>query len=307
MDRTTARSAFLAAPLTALLLSGCGLSNGGQSSAGSGHILVAAAESFWGSIATQLGGSHVTVTSIIVNPATDPHAYEPTPQDSRTMAQSQYVVVNGAGYDAWAPKLVDANPSSSRRVLTVADLAGRREGDNPHMWYSPPTVMRVIDRVTSDYKALDPADAAYFDEQAGSFRSIALQHYNTVRAAIRSRYGGVAVGATESIFVDLASDLGLHLVTPPDYMKAISEGNDPSAGDKSAFDSQVANRQVRVLAFNRQNSTPDIQALVDKARAEAIPVVAITETLDPPTATFQDWQSAQLDSLQAALAQATGR
>jgi zinc/manganese transport system substrate-binding protein len=88
-------------------------------------------------------------------------------------------------------------------------------------------------------------------------------------------------------------------------MRAISEGNDPTAQDKSSFDAQITGRQIKVLVFNGQNSTPDIAALVDRARAAGIPVVAITETLDPPTATFQDWQSRQLGALQTALAKAS--
>ena len=88
-----------------LLLAACGLS---QTPAGSvsGKVQVVAAENFWGSIAAQVGGEHASVTSIIANPDTDPHDYDPTPQDARTIAQAKYVIVNGAGYDAWASKQI---------------------------------------------------------------------------------------------------------------------------------------------------------------------------------------------------------
>jgi zinc/manganese transport system substrate-binding protein len=175
------------------------------------------------------------------------------------------------------------------------------------MWYSPTIVGRVVDRITGDLKKLDPADAGYFDQRAASFTSTALKRYNDLRASIKAKYSGVPVGATESIFVDLARNLGLNLITPPDYMKAISEGNDPTAADKSTVDAQISGRRIRILVFNKQNSTTDIQRLVDTARSDGIPVVAITETLDPATASFQDWQAGQLDSLQMALARATGR
>jgi zinc/manganese transport system substrate-binding protein len=59
-----------------------------------------------------------------------------------------------------------------------------------------------------------------------------------------------------------------------------------------------------VYVFNPQNSTPDVAGQVSAARAAGIPVVAITETLSPAGASFQDWQSAQLQALRAALAQA---
>src|SRR5438876_1525673 len=149
-----------------LLLAGCGngtdtaaATSPSPGSSGSAVLTVVAAENFWGSIAAQLGGSHVAVTSIISNPDTDPHTYEPTTGDARTVASAKYVIVNGVGYDPWAPKLLAAQPSPGRRVLTVGDLVGVKEGGNPHRWYSPGDVGRVIDQITSDYKALDPADA----------------------------------------------------------------------------------------------------------------------------------------------------
>jgi zinc/manganese transport system substrate-binding protein len=90
-------------------------------------------------------------------------------------------------------------------------------------------------------------------------------------------------------------------------LKAISEGTDPSAGDKAAIDAQIAGKQIKVYVFNSQNSTPDVAAQVDAAKKAGIPVVQITETLAPATASFQDWQSPQLRSLADALAQATGK
>jgi len=107
-----------------VLLSGCGLS--AQTGSASGKVPVVAVENFWGSIAAQVGGEHAAVTSIIANPDTDPHDYDPTPQDARTIAQAKYVIVNGVGYDAWAAKLLDANPAPARIVLTVGDLVGKK-------------------------------------------------------------------------------------------------------------------------------------------------------------------------------------
>jgi zinc/manganese transport system substrate-binding protein len=267
---------------------------------------VVVAENFWGSIARQEAGNRAQVTSIIVNPNADPHAYEPTTADARLMADARYVIVNGAGYDPWAPKLISANPVKGRRVLIVGDLLGKKEGDNPHLWYSPDYVSRVAARITADYKALDAKDAAYFDQQHSHFVSISLKQYHQEISLIARRYHGAPVGATESIFQYLAAALKLNLITPNGFMKAISEGTEPTAQDKATFDRQVTSKQIKVLVFNSQNSTPDVSALLNKARSERIPIVPITETLQPATASFQDWQTAQLRALQRALARATG-
>ena len=270
-------------------------------------VQVVAAENFWGSIASQVGGNRVKVTSIISNPDTDPHDYEAKPTDARTVASARYVIVNGAGYDSWALKLLAANPVSGRKELNVGELVGKKEGDNPHLWYEPSYVYRVIDQITTDLKSIDPADASYFDEQRTQYLNVGLKSYKDTISTIKQKYGGVPIGATESIFAYQSPALGLNLTTPPEFMKAIAEGQQPTASDKVKFDHQVAQKQIKVFIYNKQNTTPDINALEKKAEAEKIPVVPITETLSPATVTFQDWQVGQLKDLQQALAKSTGK
>jgi zinc/manganese transport system substrate-binding protein len=282
------------------LATACGIST----SSDSATIRVVAAENFWGSIATQLAGSRATVRSIITNPQTDPHAYEPTASDARAIAGADFVIENGAGYDPWAQKLIDANPSSSRALLDVGKLNGVSEGGNPHMWYSPTFVRNVIDAITAQLQRLDSADTSYLTSLHDTYLTTGLKQYDDLRAEIKQKYSGAPVGATESIFAYLAFDLGLNLISPPGFLKAISEGTDPTAADKATMDAQIASKQIKVLVFNSQNSTPDVQALVDKARAKGIPVTSVTETLDPANLTFQDWQSKQLQALLGALASA---
>jgi zinc/manganese transport system substrate-binding protein len=271
-----------------------------------GQIHVVAAENFWGSIAAQVGGNRVQVTSIITNPATDPHDYEPNAQDARTIAGAQMVIVNGVGYDPWVPKLVAGNPVGGRVVLTVGNLVGVKPGGNPHRWYSPANVRQVANAIVADYTKLDPKDAAYFRAQRTTFETKGLAEYNTLIATIRRKYHGVAVGASESIFAPLAQALGLRLITPYAFLKAISEGTDPTAADKTTIDRQIAKKEIKVWVFNSQNSTPDVARLTEAARKRRIPVATITETMTPATASFEQWQGRQLKALAAALARGTG-
>jgi zinc/manganese transport system substrate-binding protein len=288
--------------LLLLLVAGCGAST----TASNGRLRVVAAENFWGSIAAQLGGKHVQVTSLIHNPATDPHDYEPTPADARALAEAQLALVNGVGYDPWAPKLIDANPVSGRDVITVGDLVGAKAGGNPHLWYSPENVQRTIDAIAAAYRKLDPAHARYYDRRRATFSAHTLSGYQSLIASIRNRYAGVPVGASESIFEPLAQSLGLKLLTPDSLLNAVSEGADPTAAAKSEADRQVSTRQIKVWIYNSQNATPDVQRLTSEARAKGIPVTTITETLAPASATFQEWQSRQLRALEQALAKGTG-
>jgi len=281
-----------------LLAVGCGTI---ASTPPSAHTLqVVAGQNFWGSIAAQLGGRHVSVTSVVTNPNADPHEYESSTKDARAFATADYVILNGAGYDDWASKLLSANPSQGRKVFTVADLLHKKAGDNPHFWYNPDWVEKVADKITADYQAIDSADSSYFTDQRAAFRT-ALQPYHDRIAKIRSSFAGVPVGATESIFEYLATAIGLNLISPPEFMKAVAEGNDPPAQTVAEFHDLVAGKKIKLLVYNVQTSTNITEDLKRQATNNGIPVVGVSETLQPVDATFQEWQDAQLLTLQNAL------
>jgi len=168
-------------------------------------------------------------------------------------------------------------------------------------------VQQVISAIVRDYSALDPKDASYFARQKSQLEARGLAQYNGLIAAIKRRYHGVRVGASESIFAPLAQALGLDLITPYSFLKAMSEGTEPTAADKTSIDRQIAKKEIKVWVFNSQNSTPDVARITEAARKKGIPISTITETLTPATATFEHWQVRQLRALEAALHRATGR
>lgn len=295
---------LLAAPV---LAGGCTMSGyTGSNPVGAGRtIRVVAAENFWGSIASQLGGGHVQVSSIVSNPNADPHSYEPTAEDAREVAASQMVVANGLGYDPWVSHLLAAD-SGKRVVLTVGKLLRLPDGSNPHRWYNPADVQAVIGAIVADYSKLDPADSSYFQAQRARFESDGLRRYHSLITEIRTRFAGTRVGASESIFSMLAPALGLDLVTPVSFLKAISEGADVSAADKATIDSQISGRRIAIYIYNSQNTTPDVQDQLHECAAAGIPTAVATETLAPVSSTYQDWQSRQLEGILSALDKAAG-
>jgi zinc/manganese transport system substrate-binding protein len=307
-----ARVAALALALAAIA-SGCARSGAPSSSASgpggsrAGRLTVVATENFWGSIAAQLGGERARVSSIIVNPNTDPHSYEPNAQDARTLAGAQLVIVNGIGYDAWADRLLAGSPVSGRLELNVGRVLGLAAGDNPHQWYYPRHVELIAAKSSAALARQDPADAAYFAHRRAVFLTQQLARYDQLRGQIRVRFAGVPVGYSESIFQPLGEDLGLRLMTPNSFAKSIAEGTDVTAQDKQTVDAQASKRRIKVWIFNSQNVTPDVQRVNAIVRERNIPIATVTETLTPPSANFEQWQVAELDGLLAALRRATGR
>lgn len=268
----------------------------------SGQIQIVAAENFWGSLVAQLGGSKVNVLSIVSDPNADPHEYESNTTDARAFAGARYVVLNGAGYDAWAQALLSANAvhPAERTVLSVATLLGKKEGDNPHFWYSPAYVNRVVAQMEQDLIQIDPNDAGYFHRQAGALLA-SLGGYQERIADIRQHFAGTPVAATEDIFAYLAQAAGLNLISPSAFTQAVAEGNDPTAASIAVFQQQLAARQPKILVYNEQTLTPLTQNMKQLAAGQHIPTIGVTETMQPPTMRFQDWMNGEVAALSAAL------
>src|SRR5581483_4118976 len=129
-------------------------------------------------------------------------------------------------------------------------------GGNPHRWYNPADVQAVIKQMVTDFSNLDPAGRGYFARQRTRFNTVALRQYNALIAAIKAKYSGTPVGASESIFAMLAPALGLKLITPYSFLKAISEGSEVSAADKQLIDSQIKHHLIKIYVYNSQNVTP---------------------------------------------------
>ena len=269
-------------------------------------IQVVAAENFWGSLVSQIGGSKVNVVSIVSDPNADPHEYESNATDARDIATANYVVLNGVGYDTWASKLLSASPNSNRTVLTVGNLVGKKEGDNPHLWYNPTYVNQAVAAMEQNLIAIDPADKGYFQAQYKLLKSNLAPYQNRI-AEIKKQYGGTKVAATEDIFAYLANAAGLDLISPPAFIEAVAEGNDPPTSSVVQFQQQLESGQIKVMAYNEQTVTPLTNSIKQLAAQQNIPVIGVTETIQPPDTTFEVWMNAELLDLQNALnAQALG-
>src|SRR5438445_926138 len=292
------------------LTSGSG-SNTNSTSSGrpSRMVQVVAGENFWGSLVSQLGGTRVQVLSIVTDPNADPHQYESNSANAQAIAIANLVIVNGAGYDDWLLRLLSANNNHGQTVLNVQKLIGQPVTANPHFWYSPYYVYDTVKAMYNALVSIDSSNAAYYRQQYVTLNT-SLAVYNARIHKIAQQFSGAPVAATEDIFVYLANATRLNLVSPPAFMQAVAEGNDPPAQSITQFQQllQGGNRSVRVLVYNQQTVTPLTEQIKSMAAQNHIPTVCVTETVPSPDVPFQNWMNGQLIALQNALnAQALGK
>lgn len=266
--------------------------------AASPAVSIVAAENFYGDMARQLAGPDATITSILSNPDQDPHLFEASPSVARSLSSARIVISNGADYDPWMAKLLHAAKSADRISIVVADLAGKKPGDNPHLWYDTATMAIAAKAVFSALAAADPARRPDYGQRLAAFNA-SLAPLDAKIAALKARFAGVPATATEPVFGYMAASIGLAMRNER-FQLAVMNGTEPRASDVATFERDLRDHRVRVLIYNSQATDTAAKRLLDIAQKAGIPIVGVTET-EPAGKTYQEWMTGQLDALDAAL------
>lgn len=282
------RRAYWAVFLAALfVLAGC------QKQAQPKALQVVASTNFYGEVAQAVLGSHGHVTSVITDPAVDPHDYEPTTAVGKKVAKAQVVVANGIGYDAWMTKLVKANNGQATTV-TAAQVVGAKPGDNEHLWYQPQTMAKLATRLATVYGRKDPAHQKAYRQNAKRYiRS--LRPLQQQLAALRAQADGQAVGISEPVFTYALDALG-YKVADAHFANAIEESTDPSAADLKSLRAAIKQRRLAFFVVNTQVQSKLVDSLVKACRQAGVPVLAVTETM-PKHRTYRQWMMQQYTAL----------
>jgi zinc/manganese transport system substrate-binding protein len=292
-----ARRAF---SLSKYLVAGAAVLAIGQAAfAQDAKIQVVAAENFYGDVMRQLGGEHVDVTSILSNPDEDPHLFEASPKTARALQHANLVVYNGADYDPWMAKLLNASNNAKRTIIVAADLIGKKGGDNPHLWYDPATMPAVARAVAAALETADPANKSAYDANLAKFLD-SLKPIDAKVAELHGRYAGVPVTATEPVFGYMSDAIGLSMRNMR-FQLATMNDTEASASDIAAFEKDLREKRVHVLIYNSQATEALTKRMLKLAQQSHVPTMSVTET-EPPGKNYQAWMSSQLDALSAALA-----
>lgn len=261
-------------------------------------VAIVAAENFYGDVARQIGGPDVTVTGILSNPDQDPHLFEVSPAVGRDVSAARIVIYNGIGYDPWMEKMLGAARSADRQTIVVADLIGKKTGDNPHIWYDPAAMLALAETLAATLIADDPANQTGYEQRLARFED-SVKPIQAKISQLRLRLAGTPVTATEPIFGYMLDALGMS-DRNRSFQIAVMNDTEPSASDIAAFENDLKTHKVRLLIYNSQASDPTAERMTKIARGAQIPVVGATET-EPAGKDYQSWMQSELDAVDQAL------
>lgn len=134
----------------------------------------------------QVGGEHVR-SSMIIGPESDAHAFEPRPSDARTLANADLVVINGAQFEAWLPRLVQAADYKGPIIEATEGVPLRSYGEeehvtheehehehehgsyDPHAWQSLDFAQRYVVNIKDALVKADPEHQGVYEQNAADY------------------------------------------------------------------------------------------------------------------------------------------
>ena len=293
-----ARIAIAALASVGMLASVAACGRGQLTSEKSGTIEVVASVNQWGTVAKTLGGDNVNVTSIINSTNVDAHDYEPTTSDIAKLQKAQVIIVNGAGYDAWAVK---AAQSAKATVVNAAEVGGVKDGDNPHVWFSADVRKAMAQAITDAYAKADSAKKSDFDKLNDQWMTEEGNVEGKI-AEVKQKSDGLAYAATESVASYLAEDMGLADATPSGYAQATANESEPTPTDIKQFTDALKAGEIKLLVVNTQEESELTGKITNAAKSANVPMVNLTEQMPEQYDSLTAWMESLVDAFSKAIA-----
>jgi zinc/manganese transport system substrate-binding protein len=318
-----------------LALAGCaGTSSPAASGSDDGKISVVASTNVYGSLAAEVGGDAVEVTSIVTSLAQDPHSYEASARDQLTVSQADLVIENGGGYDSFLDALVEASGSTAPVLTAVEfshDFPGAEghddhasddgddhasddsdghdhdheghdhiEGFNEHVWYDPHTIAHLVEDIAHELGELDAAQGETFEANAQALIE-RITGLETSLETISAAHQGEKIFVTEPVPLYLAAAAGLENATPAAFSEAVEEGQDVPPATLLEAQQILRSGDVRIVIVNAQTGGAETTEITKLADELNIPVLEFTELM-PDGVDYVGWMQQNIDEISGALA-----
>ena len=266
-----------------------------------------AAENFWGSIAAQLGGHRVELESVIANPNTDPHDYEPRPDDVVATADAKVVFTSGDDLDAWMADVVSQAGGNPRVVDVGASVPVTLPGEpggpeaarfDPHWWHDPHNAEAAVLTIRDALASADPAGTAVYDANATAY----LRRVRNLDRGIRACFARVPAAKRRLVtdhdaFSYFARRYGITVVGA--VIPSQTTQAQPSAGDVARLTKLIAEQGVTAI-FPESSLNAKLAEAIARDTGATADYTLYGDTLGPsgaPGATYLGMERSNADAM----------
>jgi zinc/manganese transport system substrate-binding protein len=267
--------ALLSVTAASAAIVGCGsATDAGPAPAGS--VKVVATTTQVADFVRAVGGGRVEVVQVL-RPNSDPHEYEPRPDDVRALLHAPLVFESGDGLDAWMGKVVEASGAHPRVVVlaaaNVARVAGEGSGSeasryDPHWWHDPRNVEAAIPVIRDALARANPSAAGVYARNAGAY----LTRLRALDAGIAACLRRVPRAQRKLVtdhdaFGYFARRYGIDVVGA--VIPSQTTAGQPSAGDVAQLADTIRREHVHAVFPERSLSRKLAQAIARETGASA--------------------------------------
>ena len=237
--------------------------------------------------ACQIGGDAVEVVSIVPENS-DPHVYQPTPDDIRKIAHADLVLVNGLGFEGWLERLV-ANAGGNAKIITVTSkvkprtmLDPKRGEDvyDPHAWHDVTNALLYVESIEDAFTQARPENELLFKKQAKVYR----QQLNQLDKWVKSQFKALpmkerVVVTTHDAFWYYGQAYQITFLSPV----GISTDAESSAAAVSQLINEMRDKQVRAVFIENLSNRKLIEQIAEETQV-SIDGTLYADSLSDPKA-----------------------
>ncbi len=260
-------------------------------------------------VVKHVGGDHVKVSSL-VGPNGDPHEFEPSPADAKTLNAAKVVFVSGEGLEGWMDRLITASGYKGTPVVASEGINTRTMVDDgktitdPHVWNSPVNVKIWVANIEKALSAADPADAADFKANAERYTKVLTE----LDAFAHSKFDKIPedrrkVLTSHDAFGYFGREYKVSFLSP----LGVSTETEASAADVAKLIEQIKTEHVRTYFFENSNDPRLVKQVAKATGAEPggeLYVEALSKS-NGPASTYEKMFRYNVEQLAAAMAKSS--
>jgi zinc/manganese transport system substrate-binding protein len=249
------------AAIVVVLLGACG-----DDGASGGAPRVVATTTQAADLARQVGGSRAVVSSIL-QPNSDPHAYEPRAGDVKALVRADVVVRSGGEVDEWLEE-AQAGAGSDAPVLTL----GANTREEPHWWQDPRAALRAVTILRDGLTRADPAGKRVYAANADAYLARLRQLDRSIARCIATiPPARRKLVTTHDALGAYARRYGLEVIAT--VIPSRSTGGQASAGETAALVRTIRREHVPAV-FAESSVRSDVErAIAREAGAHLAPAL----------------------------------
>lgn len=260
-------AAFTILIILSAALAGCGDAGGDGDD---DRIVLVASTSIIGALVQEVGGEHLDIETLI-DSNVDPHSFEMTPGDIRTLAEADLVLINGFGLDDYLIDDVENVGDGAKVVVVTVGIEPRGAGDadhsehdhsdvDPHVWQDPLRVKIMVANIADALADVDPDNAQEYRDNAEAYQETLDETHEQIQGLIDEIPAERRkIVTNHDAFGYFADRYGLQIVGT--VIPGSSSDADPSAGDIANLIELIEENKVTAIFA---------EALIDPKVAEAL-------------------------------------